>query len=78
MWALKGWGYWEDYPPCWENVRDAAWVTQAPTEFFQGAFEGRYCSNSGWRDESFDKFLPKLRGPAPALLGFDDDIQSLW
>eukprot|EP00966_Prymnesium_polylepis_P096506 2236114-Prymnesium_polylepis.1 len=60
---------------CWSTDRESAWA-QPASAYFDEAFEGRHCQGTNWYEESHTGNTGRFTAAAaPALLGFDDDIQ---
>ena len=76
MWAAQGWGKWDDQSACYERSRHDHDKFQSADDFFLDALTGAQC-NSNWYDGNWQ--MPKFHflSEAPALLGFDDEIQKL-
>jgi len=61
---------------CWEVERDSSWTTQRKERFFNEIKESTHC-DSNWYDGSpgwLGRQIPHFDDDAPALLGFDEDI----
>lgn len=74
LWATEGWGIMDTVRPCWSAPRKIRHMVpvQRPEHFFDGARRGQHCS-SDWY-EGHEGGMANFTAPAPALIGFDDDI----
>ena len=84
MWAAEAWGKMQSgAPACWERERDASDMWLQDGVYFREAAEGVDC-RSNWYEGNYGKLgqpdsLPTFGdqdADAPALLGFDEDIDG--
>ena len=60
---------------CWDSVRDQHWKPQPAATYFDDTLTGKYCGMN-WYEGNKDREHGTFSAPAPALLGFDNDIQN--
>ena len=63
----------KDGGACWDRKRDAAWIHQAASTYFDDVLAGRYCASQDWYEGAGQNHGDFSKWEAPALLGFDSD-----
>ena len=84
MWPVEAWAqHSADRQPCWNVSRDASSgrTPQTAASFFDSLVTGAHCGSNwfeGVGDEALacPECIPKFTALAPALFGFDEDIDS--
>lgn len=83
MWSAQGWTrFLPGRPACWDIARStvfkgATFLQQEPNLFFDQALEGVFCETNwllGAPEQDDSARVPTYDLPAPALLGFDDEV----
>jgi hypothetical protein len=78
MWAAESWGVMTMGPACWDWDRYDRGPLAEDTTYFWDIDQGRYCQTN-WYTGNWGRLgrqIPTFSARAPALLGFDEDIDD--